>query len=194
MSSFNFFNFLALFCSFVSFLASLASWCFLEYRNIKTHNNKYSAVTAVHSQLPPKPPFVHYSVEELYHDLQVKEWVLHVDSFHSCTPLAQYITQKGIGWTDEQWWAHSCTYTQMYYMSTWYVWILSYTHFCLSATWALTWASTLVGSCTASLPSTLIKLDIFTFGSGLGISPNWIISCFSFSSSRLRCLRSFLRS
>lgn len=36
------------------------------------------------------------------------------------------------------------------------------TYFCLCAICALTWASTLVGSCTASFPSTLIKLEILT--------------------------------
>lgn len=36
------------------------------------------------------------------------------------------------------------------------------TNFCLLAIWALTWASTLVGSCTASVPSTLIRLEIRT--------------------------------
>lgn len=36
------------------------------------------------------------------------------------------------------------------------------TYFCLCAICALTWASTLVGSWTASFPSTLIKLEILT--------------------------------
>lgn len=36
------------------------------------------------------------------------------------------------------------------------------TYFCLLAICALTWASTLVGSCTASVPSTLIRLEMRT--------------------------------
>lgn len=38
------------------------------------------------------------------------------------------------------------------------------THFCLLAICARTCASTLVGSCTASVPSTLIRLEILTGG------------------------------
>lgn len=36
------------------------------------------------------------------------------------------------------------------------------TYFCLFAICALTWASTFVGSCTASVPNTLIKLAMRT--------------------------------
>ena len=39
-----------------------------------------------------------------------------------------------------------------------------------------------------------IKLEIFTFGGGGGISPQRIWSCFSFSAASRRCVRSFLRS
>ena len=38
----------------------------------------------------------------------------------------------------------------------------NYLYLCLLAIWALTWASTLVGSCTASLPSTRIRLAMRT--------------------------------
>lgn len=42
------------------------------------------------------------------------------------------------------------------------------TYFCLLAIWARTWASTFVGSWTASVPSTLIRLEIRTGRKGGG--------------------------
>lgn len=83
---------------------------------------------------------------------EFSNWILHAFQYyprHSARSYCSWLTPSSV---------NRFTYIYLYLPA-----VFSHiTYFCLCAICALTWASTLVGSCTASFPSTLIKLEILT--------------------------------